>query len=558
MAAVSAWIRKTRFQMRNTVRVLRTQSVFKVVFVLCFAVGFETGLFLLFLDGFRFLDTLGGAGMLIVGRLFSLFFLGMSVMLMVSGAVTSYTTILRSPEIPFLIVHPFTVPQIVLGKFLESALLSSWAFFFIVVPFVGAFAVYRHVSLLFPLWTLAFSVPFLLISAGLGTAACLVMARWAPSGRILKPAGVLAAVVGLFFVFGGTREMFAAGPDTRFNLLQMVPGLRLASNPLLPSWWIAEGIMALSRGRWLRGALLFGVTGSTALMVALLIETLGRVTFYGAWQRLAAGRVETRPPARLNWIAACLRPLDRRVRALVVKDIRTFLRDPVQWSQALVFFGLLALYFANLRSFHYHTLSDAWRNTVAFLNVFSVSAVVCSLASRFIFPQMSLEGQGFWILGLSPAGEARILLTKFALSLAGTLSVSVLLMWLSSRMLEASPAVSAAAVGIVAAVSLAVSGLSTGLGAVFINLTERNPAAIVSGFGGTLNLVLCLSFLLVAIVPFAFLFHLRFTGRIAEGGYQAGLVLLGAGLAVLAVVAAAVPLWLGYRVLKRLEFAGVR
>jgi hypothetical protein len=79
----------------------------------------------------------------------------------------------------------------------------------------------------------------------------------------------------------------------------------------------------------------------------------------------------------------------------------------------------LALYYANLRSFHYHLLPETWRNTVAFLNVFSVAAVMCSLGSRFIYPQLSLEGQGFWIIGMAPTSMTKVLVTKFALPVAG-------------------------------------------------------------------------------------------------------------------------------------------
>ena len=54
--------------------------------------------------------------------------------------------------------------------------------------------------------------------------------------------------------------------------------------------------------------------------------------------------------------AACPRPsafLPVPVRLLIVKDLRLFRRDPLQWSQFLIFLGLLALYFFNIRRFTY-------------------------------------------------------------------------------------------------------------------------------------------------------------------------------------------------------------
>ena len=239
---------------------------------------------------------------------------------------------------------------------------------------------------------------------------------------------------------------------------------------------------------------------------------------------------------------------------MTMKDIRCFLRDPMQWSQVLIFFGLLGLYFSNLRTFRYHVFPPAWRNTVAFLNVFSVSAVMCSLGSRFVYPQLSLEGQGFWLLGLSPTRMGRVLLTKFMLALLGMIAVSLSLMLLSAHMLNVTGLPRTVAIGLAVAVSCAVSGLSIGLGAIFLDLNQRNPAAIVSGFGGTLNLVLSLGFMLAAILPFGLVFHIHFAKGIPLEELGPGLTIAAVWLVVLTSLAVSVPLWLGARSLNRREF----
>lgn len=555
MSAISALMKKTTCHAVNVQRVLRAQSAFKVFFVLAFAILFEGGLWLLFLDGFRFLDHLGGVGLMIVGRLFSLFFLGMGAMLVVSSIVTSYSTIFRSGEIPFLVVRPFRVDQIVAYKFLESTGLSSWAFFFIVVPFVGAYAWHEQLPVLFSLWTLLFSVPFLVICSGIGTAAALVFVRWFPSHRLLKL--LIAAAAGTLIVVGWwmLRDTTSGPTGPTFNLAALVPGLKLASHPLLPNWWISEGIMALARGHWQRGLLLWGLCASTAAVVLISIEQLGRLVFYEAWQRvLGSNRNSDRAAVLMPGLEKITSCLPRNAAAMILKDVRTFLRDPMQWSQVLIFFGLLAIYFINLRTFRYHLLPDRWRNTIAFLNVFSVSAVMCSLGSRFVYPQLSLEGQGFWILGLSPISKRRIVMTKFFLSFAGMLAVSAGLMVVSTAMLEASAAARAAAVGLACAVSCAVCGLSTGLGAVFLDLDQRNPAAIVSGFGGTLNLVLSLGFMLLAILPFGLAFHAHISGHLTTPLLHRALGVCGAWLIAITLLTTILPLILGVKSLRNRDF----
>ena len=554
MPAVTALLHKTRWQTANGFRMARHQSAFKWIFILFFALCFEGGLFVLFLESFRFLDAFGGAGMLLIGRLFSLFFLGVGSMLAVSSIVTSYSTLFGSDEIPFLLVRPFTHSQIVITKFIEATGFASWSFFFVVVPFVGAYSWHQQLSPAFALWTLLFSIPFLVICSGIGTLIVMIIVRWLPRGKTTKRIGITLAILLVALGWHATEAALDPLMEMQFNIAQLIPGLRLSSHPLNPCWWLAEGIMSLTRGRWLRGLLFFSTLMSSAGLLIMLIEWLGRRTFYDAWQKtIATGRAK-RKPVLLPHIDMLRSILPSDVSAIITKDIRIFFRDPVQWTQALVFFGLLGLYFANLRTFNYDVLSPQWRSAIAFLNVFAVSAVLSSLGSRFIFPQLSLEGHGFWLLGLSPATKRHILAAKFLLALVSQASISIILIWLSGRMLATSASTQIVAVAIITCIALAVCGVSTGLGALFMNLRQRNPAAIVSGFGGTLNLVLCLGFMLLTILPFGILFHLESTDQIPTLLFDRGLAIACAWLMILTALTTIIPLTLGLRALENRDY----
>ncbi len=554
MSALSALALKNRRYMVNIGRILHMQSRFKVMFIFFFAVFFEAGLFALFLDGFQLISRLSSVGLILMPRLFTLFFLGMGVMLVVSGVVSSYTTIFRSDEIPFLVVRPFSMSEIVVYRFLASTWLSSWAFLFILLPFVSAFAVHQEVSILFPVWTVLFSVPFLIICSSIGTIFTMAFVRWYPRSRIARylPAALAAGVVVWLYVIG--RKAASLPIESNLDLSRLVPGMALSSNELLPSWWISEGIMSLTRQEWLRGTLFWILLSSSAGIMTLIIEKIGGRIFYEGWQKTSAGTSRPATGAFLGTIAEkTLFFLHRDTRAVIVKDVKTFCRDPQQWSQVLIFFGLLAIYFSNLRNFNYHTYAKTWRNLIAFLNVFSVSAVMCSLGSRFVYPQLSLEGHGFWILGLCPITYLKIIMAKFCASAFAMSILSVGLMLLSSQMLRASLTARLVSSSIALCVALAVCALSTGLGAIFLNHEEKNPAAIVSGFGGTLNLVFCLCFMLAAILPFAFIFHLQL-GGLLDGRYVMALGLGTVWLLLITGIAIAVPLSLGLRSLKNREY----
>jgi ABC-2 type transport system permease protein len=557
MSTTQALLNARKCHMLNIKRVLVRESSFKVLFIMLFVVVFEAGLFFLFVDSLSFLDEMGGVGVLIIGRLFSLFFLGMGLMLIISSMITSYASVFRSEEIPFLITRPFSTSQIVAFKYIESTLFSSWSFFFVIIPFVAAYSWHHKMTFTFSMLTLVFSIPFLMLCSALGTIITMLAVRWFPSGRTVKIFCFLSAIITLGFLFWAKTELSDNRPDGMINIAGIIPGLKLSSNAMLPSWWTSEGIMALAHGSWSRGVMLWLVLASTASVACLLMDLLGRLTFYPSWQKVIAHKDNgRRKPILFDGMSrflAALLPSD--VASMVMKDVRTFFRDPMQWSQVLIFFGLLALYFANLRSFHYERfIPERWVNTIAFVNVFSVSAVMCSLGSRFVYPQLSLEGHGFWILGLSPASMTRIVYTKFATALIGMLVISMSLIYISSHMLRVPDGIKTTAVLLAGAQSFAVAGFSTGFGAIFINLKQRNPSAIVSGFGGTLNLVFCLSFLLSSILPFAMIYHFSAVIPLPDAEAHRLLTFSWIWLAIITPLSTIIPVYLGIRSLRKREF----
>lgn len=549
----SLWI-KDAYALNNLRRLLRRESIFKVVFILAFAFGLMGGFFVLFLDAFQFLSTLGGGTFMITRRLFSLFFLGLGGMLVISNIVTSYSTTFRSRETTFLLTTPIDIRSLVTYKYLESTLLSSWAFLFLIIPFTSAYTWNEQLGPIFALWTAVFSIPYVLLCGGIGTLIAHLIVRWAPRNRALWLA---LALLGLALVI---KPFLGAHPvnlqdQTSFVLNRLLPGLQIASHPLAPNHWTAEGIMSLTTGDYGHGLLLWLTLISNMLMVLLLIQGVGTRTFFTAYQRVTgASGIRRRSAELLAWLEPALRFLPTDIRGMILKDIRTFLRDPLQWSQALIFFGLLAIYFGSFRAFRYDQLPDLWRNLIVFLNIFSVASVICSLASRFVFPQLSLEGHSFWILGLAPTGMRRILMTKFLLAASAVVLVSASLMGLATWMLQTGPALTAISVGVAVAISISVCALSTGLGAIFLDLKQPNPVAIISGFGGTMNLALCLGLMLASIIPFGLIWHWHVMGRITEKAFLHANILSALWLVAITLLATLIPLWLGIRNLSRREY----
>ena len=245
-------------------------------------------------------------------------------------------------------------------------------------------------------------------------------------------------------------------------------------------------------------------------------------------------------------------------RLLIVKDFRTFRRDPQQWGQVLVFTGLLALYFGSIKRMFVTDVPWVYQNSISALNLCAIGLLLSTYTGRFIYPLLSLEGRKFWILGLLPIRREQLLWGKFLFSTAGGLVLSCVLMLFSDLMLEMPFDAVLLHQATVIALAAGLSGLAVGVGACLPNFRETDPSKIAVGFGGTLNLVLELLYLLVILGLFAAPWHLFRAATPPDAGspgWMMPVVLfcLGVGL-VVAVMSVLVPLRMGVQALRRMEF----
>ena len=556
MSAFSTFIIYRLKSLFNLRRTLARQSAFKNMFVLLFSIGLLNSMWWIFRRSFMFMDSMGGIGMIIVPKLFSLFFLGLMLLLFLSGILSTYTTMYRSREMSFLLLQPAKLDAIVAFKLVESACYASWAFFFIIIPFVSAYAAHEQLPPQFMLWALLFAVPFVLTICFFSSLLTIFLIRFFPRNPkpwILTMTAVLLAGIVWHFTHGTPMR---ATQETSILLLdRLIPGLNLAAHPFLPSRWLANGLLAIPGGQTGKalGYLLL-LLAHAFFFFALALEA-GNSFLYNGWQRtLVSQRTGKRKEQSLTILYGLLRFLPQDLRAMLIKDLRLFLRAPQQWLQIVFFFGLLGIYFASLRNVHYQNLDPMWKNLITFLNIFSIACVLTSLGSRFIFPQISLEGQAFWIIGMAPTSMGRMLRLKFILSATGMLLVSLCLISLASQSLNVDRGTYYVALFTACCIALSIAALSTGNGAIFMNLDQSNPTAIVSSFGGTLNLVLCLFCLLTAILPFAVLYHTRLTGHLSLADFQQIRHILAAYITVQTALFTYIPLHLGQRSLEKRDY----
>jgi ABC-2 type transport system permease protein len=273
-------------------------------------------------------------------------------------------------------------------------------------------------------------------------------------------------------------------------------------SPLLPSTWASNGVLAAANYDLSRAVFLFLLLAANALMALLVTGLLAEKLFYPGWSYLMGQdrqRFKPLDKGPLNKFVGYLSFVRNPARSLVIKDIKLFWRDPTQWSQFVIFFGIMAIYIANLRNTSSFREEEFWRSWIACLNVGALTLILATLTSRFVFPLISLEGRRFWILGLAPLSYKQLVWQKFWLSVTTSLTFTAGLAVLSGYMLQLEPVYWGLTVYSVIITNFGLSGLAVGLGTLYPTFTEDNPARIVSGMGGTLNLLLSVAYITLVV-----------------------------------------------------------
>jgi ABC-2 type transport system permease protein len=552
--------------LKHSVEGLRKHSRLKIAVIAGFGVGYWCGSYFLFRGGFGFVERfLPGLGELLINRLFYLFFLATFVMLVFSNMILVYSLAYKSKEVDFLTAMPLRHATIFKWKFAETLFFSSWASVFLAGPLILAYGMDRSAPIGYYLSVPAFLFPFLLVAGGLGGSAMVVLVRFFPRRKLL--AAVVLTVIAAAALFVLRKPAASSGGDILESPLpvldQMMRFARVSRSELLPSTWLVKGMLLEAKGYpevtpWPHDKLLgLGMLWANGLMAVLVCFFIAERMFYSGWSRSksAAGMKSLRYGGDvIGRLSVLWRFLGTSTRAMVTKDLKIFWRDPAQWSQFVIFFGLLGVYIFNLRNMSYHTFPAFFKNTISFMNLAATALTLGTLTTRFVFPQMSLEGSRFWVVGLAPVSVKRILLEKFLLCFVCSTVIAGGLTLLSGLMLGLDSTTVAISSGAMLLMCFGLSGLSVGLGALFPNFTSDNPARIVSGFGGTLALVLSLAYITIVLAGEVVISHLNLTGQLKTPSLLLASASLGAGIVGLSILAGTLPMALGARHLRKAEF----
>lgn len=556
----------------ETVRSMLSDSRLRLTLVVLLSGMFWAALYGLFIEGFGFLDALHAE---VISLLFNAFFASLMVMLVFSTGILVYTGMYCSTESRLLLTLPVRAETIHAHKFREAMWFSSWGFVLLGSPMLAAYGVVRHAAWPYFVLMLPFMISFVFIPASVGSIICMTLVAWMP--RLRMHALTIGVTLACIAAIGIGWSMFSQVKVDAMSAAwfeRTFARLAVTEQKLFPSWWLSTGLIEAARTER-DGTVLAASFFESLKFLALLIANALALQHLAGWvSRIAyrkgfsqlASEIPSRRRRPLRWFDRALGHAGfasgRPLRLLLVKDFRLFRRDISQWSQFAIFFGLLGLYFFNLRAFNYN---NAYASMIGYLNLAVVGLILSTFTTRFVYPMISLEGRRFWILGLLPVHRDQIVWSKFLFSFVGSLGPCCSLVLLSDGMLGIPWPLIAQHELCCLMLCMGLSGIAVGLGARMPDLRESSPSKISSGFGGTLSLVVSSLFIMATVMLAAVpthLFLLSHTlgpgvisphGILGWAGGPWGAIAGAVAVVALGITATFVPLVLGLRSFRRLE-----
>ena len=190
----------------------------------------------------------------------------------------------------------------------------------------------------------------------------------------------------------------------------------------------------------------------------------------------------------------------------MLKELTVVARDCTQWSQLIMLGVLLVVYVANVRYLPLdgNGMTTLLRNVIPFLNLALAGFVLASIAARFVFPSVSLEGRTWWLLRSSPLPMREVLRTKYWVGALPLLVLALILVGVTNSMLGVTPFVQAVSLSAIIALVFPLTALALAFGTFFPRFDTENAAQIPTSFGGLLFMMS--GIVLIGVVAY-------FTGR---------------------------------------------
>ena len=455
---------------------------------------------------YRLLQYFRGAeeiGPVLAGKLLGLLLVGFSSILLLSNVITALSSFFLAKDLDLLVAAPVDWLRVYGAKLLETMVASSWMVVLVAIPLFSAYGVVFDGGVAFVALVGAVMLPFLVLPAALGAGLTLVLVNVFPARRTRDILSVIAVLTAgaLVLLVRLVRPERLARPEGFRNLVEFIGVLRTPSAPWLPSEWAQRATMGYLTDA--PDALALYLLWTTAAALAVLGAVLHRGAYLTGYSKAQESGREVARRSRWGRVAAALlQPWGPLRRELVLKEVRVFFRDTTQWSQLILLAVLVVVYVYNIKflPLQGEGITVFLRNVVPFLNLVLAGFVLASVAARFLFPAVSLEGRTLWLLRSSPLRLRDLLWAKYWVGTLPLLGLALAIVAVTDWLLQVGPFMVAVSLATITGLTVALAGMAIGFGTLFPQYDTENAAQIPTSFGGLMYMMASIALIAVVVV----------------------------------------------------------
>jgi ABC-2 type transport system permease protein len=464
-------------------------------------------------------------------------------MLLFSNLVTALSAFFLARDLDLIMSTPLSQGAFYYARLITTTVNSSWMVLFFSLPIFAAYQSVFSGGIVFYLWVLLCLPLFLIIPASFGVFVTHLLVYFLPAKRIrdmLFFVGLFAFVL-IYLLFRFSQPERLVHPESFGHFVQFLTAMETPSSPYLPSSWSAEILAGSLFNRDTDQGFFYGLLASYALFFPLVTSWVSSAVYLDGWSKAQEATQGRRKYKRLDGlIALCTRPFPVVMRAIMIKDIKTFMRDSTQWSQLFLLLALIVVYLYNFKVLPLDQSPmplGVIRTFVSFANLALAGFVLSAVAVRFAFPAVSLEGRAFWLLQTAPISLKSVLWSKFWLTLLPLLFLGEVLVVASNLMLHTPTWIMILSITTIFLMTFGVSAICVGVGAIYPKFAYQHAAEIPTSFGGAVCMILSAAYIAITVMIEAWPVYLLSSHALRSGAVASGLLrLIAPAIAVVAIV----------------------
>ncbi len=344
-------------------------------------------------------------GLFLYHRLLALALFVFFAIISIANILVAFVTIFRNSETEFLHTLPISPVEIFVSKFLDSFLYSSALMIVLILAAVAGYAGFFGNPIVAIVGVL-FSILPLIISAACVGAIMLLLVLMASRWLSIK-----ALVLGLTLIYAASTYSYVVlnNPFRLFtDVMKYYPHIDKylgVLDPKLdyfaPSFWSANYFYFATTGNlWgatISASIVCAVAGFLFYVMVKLAQRHYEEAYWVAKHKLFERRVKALADPFVQGAGR------RRGRiSLLRRDFLLFIREPSQTFHFAVLMALIGVFLMNLFEMRIY-LPDRFIISSAFTLIYAFNSfLIVSLAVRFVYPMLSLEGETMWLMRSSP------------------------------------------------------------------------------------------------------------------------------------------------------------